>query len=170
EEALFGCMRLLEAGFRQTFGMSLFSHDIDDAASMQHVSRFSSKDQASLLRLAKDLVRIFSDRLDVCSLRKLSNHPDKEKLGSNKLLQNILARKVGEARAREVFAAIAGAYDMRLGDAHPTSSKIGEALKLAGIDAAASYLRQGEQLIRNFGHAVWCIGSLLFGDQEKREG
>lgn len=53
---------------------------------------------------------------------------------------------LGEARAREVFAAIAGTYDMRLGDAHPTSSKIGEALKLAGIDTTASYLRQGEQL------------------------
>ena len=79
--------------------------------------------------------------------------------GFTKLLQNILAQEAGEARAREVFAAIAGAYDMRLGDAHPTSSKIGEALKLAGIDAAASYLRQGEQMIRNFGHAVWCIGS-----------
>jgi hypothetical protein len=47
---------------------------------------------------------------------------------------------------------------------------LGEALKLAGIDSAASYLRQGEQLIRNFGHAVWCIGSLLFGDQEKSGG
>ncbi|MBE7373218.1 hypothetical protein [Pseudomonas lopnurensis] len=170
EEMLFGCMRLLEAEFRKAFGVSLFSHEIDDAASMQHVSRFSSKDQASLLRLAKELVRIFSDRLDVRSLRKLSNHPDKEKLGSNKLLQSILAQKAGEARAREVFAAIAGAYDMRLGDAHPTSSKIGEALKLAGIDTTASYLRQGEQLIRNFGHAVWCTGSLLFGDHEKSEG
>ena len=167
EEALFRCMRLLEADFRKRFGVSLFSHGIDDAATMQHVSRFSSKDQASLLRLAKELVRIFSDRLDVRSLRKLSNHPDKEKLGSNKLLQNILAQKVGEARAREVFAAIAGAYDMRLGDAHPTSSKIGEALKLAGIDATASYLRQGEQLIGNFGHAVWCTGSLLFGGHER---
>lgn len=59
---------------------------------------------------------------------------------------------------------------MRLGDAHPTSSKIGEALKLAGIDITASYLRQGEQLIRNFGHAVWCTGSLLFGGHEKSEG
>ncbi len=83
------------------------------------------------------------------------------------MLQYILAQKVGEARAREVFAAIAGAYDMRLGDAHPTSSKIGEAFKLVGIDSAASYLRQGEQLIHNFGHAVWCTGSLLFGGQEK---
>jgi len=170
EELLFGCMRLLEAEFRKVFGVSLFSHEIDDEASMQHVSRFSSKDQTSLLRLAKELVRIFSDRLDVRSLRKLSNHPDKEKLGSNKLLQSILAQKAGEARAREVFAAIAGAYDMRLGDAHPTSSKIGEAIKLAGIDTTASYLRQGEQLIRNFGHAVWCTGSLLFGEQEKSEG
>lgn len=100
----------------------------------------------------------------------LSNHPDKDKLGSNKLLQNILAQKAGEERARKVFAAIAGAYDMRLGDAHPTSSKISEALTLAGIDVGSSYLRQGEQLIGNFGHAVWRIGSLLFGDQEKSEG
>ena len=170
EEILFGCMRLLEANFRKTFSVSLFLHEIDDAASMQQVSRFSSRDQASLLRLAKELVRIFSDRLDVRSLRKLSNHPDKEKLASNKLLQNILAQKAGEERAREVFAVIVGAYDMRLGDAHPTSSKIGEALKLAGIDTGASYLRQGEQLIRNFGHAIWRTGNLLFGDHEKNEG
>lgn len=170
EEVLFGCMRLMEAEFRKNFGVSLFSHEIDDSASMQHVCRFSSKDLASLLRLAKDLIRVFSDRLDVRSLRKLSNHPDKEKLGSNKLLQNILAQKAGEDRAREIFAAIAGTYDMRLGDAHPTSSKIDDALKLAGIDTAASYLRQGEQLIRNFGHAVWSTGSLLFGGPKDSGG
>ena len=38
---------------------------------MQQVSRFASKDQASLLRLAKELVRVFSDRLNVSELRKL---------------------------------------------------------------------------------------------------
>lgn len=170
EEMLFGCMRLLDAEFHKTFNAALFLHDIDDAASMQQVSRFSSQDQASLLRLAKELVRIFSDRLDVRSLRKLSKHPDKDKLASNKLLQSVVAQKAGEERAREVFAAIAGAYDMRVGDAHPTSSKISEALKLANIDAEASYLRQGEQLIRSFGHAVWRIGNLLFGDLEESQG
>lgn len=162
-------MRLLESDFRKTFNESLFLHEIDDAASMQQISRFLSKDQASLLRLAKELVRVFSERLDVRSLRKLSKHIDKDKLGTNKLLQSILAQTAGEERAREVFAAIVGAYEMRVGDAHPTSSKIGEALKLVGIDASASYLRQGEQLIRNFGHAVWCIGSLLFGSHKKTE-
>lgn len=166
EELLFGCMRLLETEFQKHFGLSLFSHDIDDEASMQNVSRFASKDPASLLRLAKELIRIFSDRLDVRSLRKLSNHPDRDRLASNKLLQSILAQKTGEERAREVFASIAGAYDMRIGDAHPTSSKITDPLKLAGVDTTATQLRQGEQLIRNFGHAVWCIGSLLFGKHE----
>lgn len=170
EEMLFRYMRLLEVDFGKAFGVSLYSHEIDDAASMQHISRFSSKDQASLLRLAKELVRVFSDRLDVRSLRKLSNHPDKDKLNSNKLLQNILAQKTGEERAREVFAAIAGVYDMRVGDAHPTSSKIGGALELAGIDISASYFQQGEQLIRNFGYAIWCIGSLLFGNRDETKG
>ncbi|MFP1452251.1 hypothetical protein ACLB1N_12265 [Escherichia coli] len=90
---------------------------------MKHISRFTSKDLTSLLRLAKEIVA-FSDRLDVRELRKLSTHSNKEKLGSNKLLEDILAQKVGAEKAREIFGPIAGAYDMRVGDAHPTSSKI----------------------------------------------
>lgn len=35
EEILFECMRLLEKDFRKTFAVPLFSHEIDDAASMQ---------------------------------------------------------------------------------------------------------------------------------------
>jgi hypothetical protein len=136
---------------------------------MQHVSRFASRDRASLLRLAKELIRVFSDRLDVRELRKLSAHPDKEKLGSNKLLQDILAQKVGTDRARQVFSAIVGAYDMRVGDAHPTSSEIGDAIRLAGIDENCSFLRQGEQLISNFGQSVWWTGKMLFG-QPGNEG
>jgi hypothetical protein len=166
EELLFKSMRMLEVGFRQEFNIILFTHDIDDAAVMQQVSRFASKDQASLLRLAKELVRVFSDRLDVRELRKLSTAPNKEKLGSNKLLQDVLAQKIGADKARRVFGPIVGAYDMRVGDAHPTSSKIGDALNLAGIDETKSFLRQGEQLISNFGQSVWSIGELLFEKSE----
>jgi hypothetical protein len=162
EELLFKAMGMLEAGFLQELKTSLFSHCLEYPAAMHHISRFASKDQASLLRLAKELVRIFSDRLDVRELRKLSTHSNKEKLGSNKLLQSVLAQKVGADRAREVFGPIVGAYDMRVGDAHPTSSKIGDALKLAGIDDSKSFLRQGEQLISNFGQSIWWIGKLLF--------
>lgn len=162
EELLFEVMVMFENGFREAFGVPLFTHDINRLEAMKHISRFASKDQASLLRLAKELVRIFSDRLDVRELRKLSTHPNKDKLGSNKLLEDVLAQKVGPEKARKVFGPIAGAYDMRVGDAHPTSSKIGDALKLAGIDDSNSFLRQGEQLISNFGQSIRWIGKLLF--------
>jgi len=168
EDMLFKSMRMLEAGFRQELSISLFTHDIDDAEVMQQVSRFASKDQASLLRLAKELVRVFSDRLNVRELRKLLTHTEKEKLGSNKLLQDVLAQKVGADKARHIFGAIAGAYDMRVGDAHPTGSKIGDALKLAGIDESSSFVRQGEQLIHNFGQSIWWIGKLLLGQPESQ--
>lgn len=166
EDMLFKSMRMLEGGFREEFGISLFTHDIDDAAVMQQISRFASRDQASLLRLAKELVRVFSDRLNIRELRKLSTHAEKEKFGSNKLLQDVLAQKVGADKARRIFGAIAGTYDMRVGDAHPTGSKIGDALKLAGIDESLSFMRQGEQLIHNFGRSVWQTGKLFFEKPE----
>ena len=162
EELLFECMRLLEKEFLKRLNVTLFARDINDVEVMQHISRFASRDQASLLRLAKELVRVFSERLDVSALRKLSTHAKKNELGSNKLLEDVLAQKVGVDKAREIFGVIAGAYDMRIGDAHPTSSKIGDALKLAGVDDSQSFLKQGEQLISNFGQAVWWIGKLLF--------
>lgn len=166
EELLLEVMRMLESGFNRHFGARLFTHDIDDREVLKIISRFVSKDRASLLRLAKELVRVFTDRLDVRTLRQLSNHPKKNELKSNKLLESILADRVGQERARHVFRAIAGAYDMRVGDAHPTSSSIGDAMHLAGLNESDSYLKQGERLISHFGEAIWWIGRLLFADRE----
>lgn len=166
EELFFVSMRMLEQGFRRKLGIDLFNHDIDDESAMQQVARFHSRDQASLLRLAKEIIRVFSDRLNVRELRKLSTHAEKEKLGSNKLLQDVLAKQIGEEQARRLLGPIVGAYEMRVGDAHPTGSKIGEALKLVEIDESRSYLRQGEQLIHNVGRSVWWTGKLLFGNDE----
>lgn len=167
EELLFEVMSMLENGFKQEFNVSLFSHDIDRTEALKKISRFESKDQASLLRLAKEIVRVFSDRLNVKELRALSAHPNKDKLASNKLLQEILSQKVGDDAARKVFGPIVGAYDMRVGDAHPTSSKIGEALELAGIDTENSFLRQGQQLISNVGQSIWWIGKMMFEKPKK---
>jgi hypothetical protein len=70
EEMFFGSMRLLEDGFRHKYEISLFTHDIDDFEVGQQISRFASKDRVTLLRLAKDIIRVFSDRLNVTELRK----------------------------------------------------------------------------------------------------
>jgi len=168
EELLFVTMRLLEEGFRRSFKVNLYTHNIDDDAAMQSVSRFVSRDRASLLRLAKELIRVFSDRLDIRELRKISTHREKEKLGSNKLLQDILSQKIGEEEARRMCAVLFGAYDMRIGDAHPTGSKVSQAIELAGIDVSKSFLRQGEQLIYNFGSTIWNIGAALFKDEKTK--
>jgi len=162
EELLFKVMEMLEGEFRKEFNVSLFSHDIEHIEALKKISRFQSKDQASLLRLAKELVRVFSDRLNIQELRSLSTHSKKDELGSNKLLQDILSQKVGNDTARKIFGPIVGAYDMRVGDAHPTSSKIGEALKLAGINNEDSFLRQGQQLISNFGQSIYWIAKRMF--------
>lgn len=162
EELLFKVMEMLEGEFRKEFNVSLFSHDIDYSEALKKISRFQSKDQASLLRLAKELVRVFSDRLNIQELRSLSTHSKKDNLGSNKLLQDVLSQKVGNDTARKIFGPIVGAYDMRVGDAHPTSSKIGEALKLAGINNEDSFLRQGQQLISNFGQSIYWIAKTMF--------
>lgn len=169
EDLLFEVMEMLESGFHQEFQVSLFSHAIDRETAINSISRFASKDQASLLRLAKELIRVFSDRLNIRELRALSTHSDKNKLGSNKLLEDILSQRVGAEKARSVLAPVVGAYDMRVGDAHPTSSKISDALKLAEIDESKSFLRQGEQLISNFGQSIWWIGRLLFEQREHKE-
>ncbi|WKD50522.1 hypothetical protein [Microbulbifer spongiae] len=162
EELLFEIMEVLESEFRQEFNVSLFSHDIDRTEASKKISRFASKDQASLLRLAKEIVRVFSDRLNVRELRTLSTHSNKDKFGSNKLLQDLLSQKVGDDTARKAFGPIVGAYNMRVGDAHPTSSTIGEALELAGIDDENSFLGQGQQLISNFGQSILLINKMMF--------
>ena len=169
EEKLIRTMRMLETSFLQERRISLFTHDVDDEVVTRQVCRFNSSDQASLLRLAKEITRVFSDRLNVGELRKLATHTEKHKLGSNKLLQDIVAQKIGAERAREIFGPIVGAYDMRVGDAHPTSSRIAEAIALAGIDETRSFLRQGEQLIFNFGRSIWWMGRALFVTQKNSE-
>lgn len=157
-------MNQLEANFKKIHNMDLFLHPIDETEFSKNILRFNSIDRASLLRLAKDLIRVFSDRLNVKTLRAISTHAKKHELGSNKLIQDILSQKIGEADAREALKVIAGVYDMRVGDAHPTGSKIDSALELAEIDADLSFLKQGEQLIANFGKSIWLIDSLLFED------
>lgn len=166
ENLLFRSMELLEAGFSKELNTELFSHEINESELTQSISRFSSKDQASLLRLAKELIRIFLDRLNVKNLRQLATHKDKEQFGSKRLLEDILAQKIGADEARQVFGVIAGVYDMRVGDAHPTSSDIGAALKLAKIDESDSFLQQGKDLISNFGESIWWVGKLLFSQSE----
>lgn len=114
--------------------------------------------------MAKELTRFFSERLNKKALKHLSNHKLKNDLGSNKLFESILADKVGEDKARQMFGIIAGIYDMRNGDAHIAGSKITDAIKLAEVDGDRSYFRQGQQLIDNLARSIYFIIRELFDE------
>jgi hypothetical protein len=169
ENLLIECLEMLEHVFIEAYNTPIFNHSINVRDTLKVVSRFASKDKPSLLRLAKELVKIFSDRINIPGLRDISTHVRKKELGSIKLLEDIVAQKSGPDEARKLFGVIVGVYDMRNGDAHPTSSKIDEAIKLAGISQDMSYLKQGEQMISNYGEAIWHI-SKHFSDAIKKSG
>lgn len=162
EVKLFELAQLLEQHFYQQYQLELFLHKVEQDTFFKNISRFSSKDQPSLLRLAKELARFFSERLNKKALKQISTHKLKNELGSNKLFESILADKVGELRARQMFGVIAGIYDMRNGDAHIAGSKINDAIKLAEVDSTQSYLRQGQQLIDNLARSIYFIINELF--------
>lgn len=114
ERRLKGLMKTVEAVFHDSFGGPLFAHDLDPRTATL-ISRFDGVDDASLLRLAKELTRQFSDRLNVRLLRRISTHENKSKLDSIKLLESILASVSTQELARSVLATVAGVYDLRVG-------------------------------------------------------
>ena len=162
EVKLFELAQVLEQHFYEKYQLELFLHKVNQDEFFKNISRFGSKDQPSLLRLAKELARFFSERLNKKALKQLSNHKSKNDLGSNKLFESILADKVGADKARQMFGIIAGIYDMRNGDAHIVGSKITDAIKLAEVDDSLSYLRQGQQLIDNLARSIYFIIRNLF--------
>lgn len=126
--------------------------DIPDLLRCAH--RFRAIDQAGLLSLAKDLARLTGDSFDAAAIQTRVRPPDGEKWGSLKSLEHLLATQVGAEAARALMGPLFGIYELRLADAHLSTSELDEALEKAGVDKAAPYVVRGYQLL----HA--CVGTL----------
>lgn len=164
ENLLIESLVKLEQAFFELYKTPLFNHQINEIETLRVVSRFASRDKPSLLRLAKELVRIFSDRLNIPALRALASNNE---LRSIKLLEDIVGQKIGAAEARKLLGVIVGVYDMRIGDAHPTGSKIDDAIQLAGINQDLSFIKQGEQMIHKYAEAIRNIAAHFIEMHEK---
>lgn len=146
--------------FEKTFKKKMYNESIDRNQLNATIHRFRAIDDASLYQLAKDISRSFMDSFNIDSLRTAARTDDTN-LGSIKLLQKIAENYVGYETARKITAPLVGTYDLRLADAHPTSSKIEESFQLIGIDGNSSHLRRAYQLIDGFTYGVWQIGEIL---------
>ncbi len=142
-------------------GAVLFRTHDSEGEILRSIHRFRSLDAAGLLALAKDLARLTADSIDTGTLARVIKPPKDQKWGSLKHLENAIATISDSGVAREALGRLVGIYDLRLGDAHLPSSKIKDAFVLAGVDPAASPLRQGMQLIDSAARSLWMIGGLI---------
>jgi hypothetical protein len=145
---------LLERGFielntasQARWGISLLREHEETQNILARAHRFRALDQAGLLSLAKDLARLTVDSLDLDALRQLVPAAKGEGLRSLKLLEQVLGTLIDSSDAYQLVGPLVGVYELRLGDAHLPSSKIAGAIGLVGVDANASPLQQGTQLL-----------------------
>ncbi|MBK8762280.1 MAG: hypothetical protein IPM03_18015 [Sulfuritalea sp.] len=151
-------LKRLDAAFVKLHGSPLFHDHPDKDGMLDTMHRFRGlTGRAGVLSLAKDIARATADAIDGARMRALVPPGTKPGLGSLKLLDAYLAAKVGAVRSREIMGPLVGVYDLRLGDAHPASSGIADAVKLARIDPDADGVEQCKQLFQSAALALQSI-------------
>ncbi|PIJ09264.1 hypothetical protein BVV00_13615 [Serratia sp. OMLW3] len=151
-------LEALDGAFVKLHGSPLFHDHPDKAGMLDTIHRFRGLNgRAGVLSLAKDIARATADAIDVARMRELVPPGTKPGLGSLKLLDAYLAAKVGDVKSREIMGPLVGVYDLRLGDAHPASSSIDGAFKLARVDLDADGVEQCKQLLRSTALALQAI-------------
>jgi hypothetical protein len=128
-------------------------HDqIPDIVARTH--RFRAVDRNGLFALAKDIARLTADSIDAAAIHDYLSLEKKDRPGSLKSLERLIAVKVGADKARLYMGPLVGAYELRHGDAHLASSEIDESFELVRVDPSSPSIIQGRQMLR------WCVGSI----------
>jgi hypothetical protein len=148
ENALVPVMERLGEAVKGHYGIDLY-HGSASPDLLRVVHRFRATDSASLYALAKDIDRIFADRIDAVALQTKSVGKN-DQLKSLKALERALATLVSEDAARMLGRALSGIRDLRLADAHPTSSEMDDALERANIDKREPFTTQAREMLIAF--------------------
>ena len=128
---------------------------------IKRTHRFRALDEPSFYTLAKDLARLIVDSLDASSMQTIVSPPKKEKWGSLKSLENLLASKHDRDLIRTDIAPLVGVYELRHLDAHLPTNKIEDAFKLIDIDRGQQYVNQGFQLLHNVVSSLYKVAEHL---------
>ena len=107
------------------------------------------------------MARLIVDSLDAQAIQSIVPPPKKEKWGSLKSLENLLASKYDRDLIRKMTASLVGVYELRHADAHLPSSKIGEAFLLIEIDQSLPFVQQGKQMLHQVVSSIFGIAKGL---------
>ncbi len=139
---------LLNRASSESLGFQiLLEHDaISDI--LQKTHRFRSCDQDGFFALAKDLARLTVDSFNHAGMKAFLALKKEDKLGTLKMLERILAGRVGTGLASTLMGPLHGIYALRHRDAHlPGSEELGVALSLVNVDNAAPHVVQAVQML-----------------------
>ena len=161
EEFLLKGIELINQLSQDKIGIKLFSEHAIIPELLSKVHRFRSLDASSFYSLAKDLARLTADSLDTKAMNSIVSPPQKEKWGSLKSLENLLASKFDRERVKEATASLVGVYQLRHADAHLPSSQMDESFKLVGVDRSQPFINQGYTLLCNVVSSLFDIAEVL---------
>lgn len=163
EATLGAAIHALHDAFTKRYGSQLLrEHDsIDGLLGRTH--RFVATEPDGLLQLAKDITRLFIERVENDNLFAALSLA-KANLGSLKLLEKLVASRRSDPEASKMMAPFFGIYDLRLADAHLGSSKIASGLTRAGVDDTLPRAMQGRQLLQSAVDTLGAITSAITDD------
>ncbi len=167
EEILSKILNRLDKVFHEGIGTALFRPHTATAELLKSISRFRALEPSGVFALAKDLMRLLADRIDAAAIQKMLPSSKGENLGSLKSLEKYLATMIAPEKARLVMGPLAGAYDLRVADAHLPSKELNASFKLVRVDPNASLLEQGFWLIASVVSSLINIYEIVIEAQKK---
>jgi hypothetical protein len=137
----------VDAEFRSRFHIALFKEHVSDEQHFNSLHRFRGLDQSGVLALAKDVVRVFVESINLSEIHKIAPPEKGGGTGSLKSLERLLATITDAEQARQSLSIMVGIYELRLADAHLESSKLNESFELAEIRQSDPPIAQAFQLL-----------------------
>lgn len=151
EKDLLGGLKAINAAFAAKYGSALLRDHEAVPNLLRRAHRFRAAEIDGLLELAKELTRLFIERIDVEPIIAALALPKADKKpGSLKILEKLVTHLRSEPEAKAMMAPLFGIYDLRLADAHLGTSLVDSGKARAGVDDTAPAAMQGRQLLRSF--------------------
>lgn len=152
----------LDTAFTKKHGLTLLRDHEMVASLLRRAHRFQVAEADGILELAKDLTRLFAERVEVDSILTIVPLAKGEKkIGSLKALERLVAHHSTSDDAKAMMAPLFGIMDLRIADAHLGSSNVASGLARTAVDAKSPPANQGRQMISSFVDTLAAIAAII---------
>ncbi len=152
----------LDRLFRERLGGDLFVPHAHTPDLLKVVHRFRALEPQGIYSLAKDLIRLTTERIDKKLLQKIAPPPKDVTWGTIRSLEGFLATLVTVDEARTLLTPIVGVYELRKSDSHLPAGELNEAFAMARVKRTDHLVEQGTSLIASTVECLNVIGLVVY--------